>query len=127
MAGVSPQAPSITEAGKILADPNLTDWRAILYVLVFVTIGFFVFTVWREMLMHSERKLMADERKEIRALAQAFSESASKVADSLAQHSASISLSLGDLATKIAVLAALTGRAEATIARAQEESSHASK
>lgn len=88
--------PDVIEAGRVMA--TLDDWRAIMFVMLFIIVFLLLFTMWREWAMQSERKLM-------RGLATSFAESAGKVADSLA-----------DLSTKIAVLSALTARAESYIA-----------
>lgn len=99
------QPPNVVEAGKILA--TLDDWRAVMFMFAFIIIFLLFFTIWREWAMQSERKLMATERKEMRELASSFASSAGMVANSLA-----------DLTTKIAVLAALTARAEVAISTA---------
>lgn len=99
------QPPDVIEAGKVLA--NLDDLRAIMFMSAFVIIFLLIFTMWREWAMQSERKLMASERKEMRDLASSFAASAGLVANTL-----------GELTTKIAVLSALTARAEAAISTA---------
>lgn len=102
------QAPDVIEAGRVMA--TLDDWRAImfiiLFVFVFIVVTLLAFIVWRE-------NAMQKERVALRELAKSFSDSAADVAKSL-----------GDLSTKIAVLAALTARAEATIDKATSEKDH---
>lgn len=107
--------PDIVEAGRVLA--TLDDLRAIMYMAAFVIIFLLIFTVWREWAMQVERKNMTLERAEMRGLAASFADSASKVANSLSE-----------LSTKIAVLAALTARAEASIAEgSSREKDHVQK
>lgn len=105
-----PQAPDVIAAGKVLA--TLDDWRAVMFMFAFIIIFLLIFTIWREWAMQSERKLMAAERKEMRELAGSFAASAGLVANTL-----------GELTTKIAVLSALTARAEAAISTADTSSS----
>lgn len=96
-----PQNPDVIEYGRVLA--TLNDWRAIIFTIVFVFIFIFIFLmaliIWRE-------KAMMVERRENRDLAVSFADSASKVAHSLSE-----------LSTKIAVLSALTARAESIITK----------
>lgn len=96
-----PQPPDVIEAGQVLAE--LTDWRAMMFVLILVIVFLLFFIIYREWVMSRERAAMRD-------LANSFASSASEV-----------SHSLSDLATKIAVLAALTARAESSIARASKD------
>lgn len=103
-----PSTPDVIEAGRVLA--QLDDLRAIMFMAGFVIVFLLVFTVWREWAMHVERRLMVEERKAIRELAQSFSESAKEVGKAL-----------GELGTKIAVLSALTARAESAVASSKQE------
>lgn len=88
--------PDVDKAGEVLA--TLNDWRAMLFFMGVIIVFLLCFIAWREWAMQGERK-------EMRVLAASFAESAGRVANAL-----------GELSTKIAVLSALTARAEALIA-----------
>ena len=66
--------PDINEAGRVMAELN--DWRAIVFVLVFVITMLLIERLWAQ-------REMRLERREMRDLAKSFSDSATKVADAL--------------------------------------------
>ena len=85
--------PDINEAGRTLA--QLNDWRAIVFVLVFIIVVMTIERLWNT----REARL---ERKQMRDIANNFAESATKVGDALA-----------GVEREIIVLRALAGRVEA--------------
>lgn len=86
--------PDINEAGRVMA--QLNDWRAIVFVLVFIIIAFIIERFW----MQREMRL---ERQQLREVATIFGNSAEKVSEAL-----------NSLKTEITVLRAVSSRVEAT-------------
>lgn len=96
--------PNVTKAGEVLA--QLNDWRAILYVLVFIIVCMIIERVWMQ---HN----MVKERQQMREVAASFATSAEKVGEALS-----------GLRVEVMVLRALSSRVEATTVAAAEGEPH---
>lgn len=96
-------AADAVESGRVLA--NLNDWRAMTWVLVVVIAMLLLERVWARIDMRIERKQMHAERQQIRELAKDFADSANKTSDALA-----------GITAQMAVMQALSARAEAYLA-----------
>lgn len=98
--GTQPTIPDINATGEVLA--HLNDWRAIVFVLVFII----VVLLWERIWTQREMRL---ERREMRDLTQSFANSAEKV-----------SRALSSLRLEVMVLRATASRVESVVASSIE-------
>lgn len=99
--GTNPSVmPNVNGAGEVLA--HLNDWRAIVFVLVFII----VVLLFERTVSQREMRL---ERREMRELSRSFAESAEKV-----------SRALSSLRLEVMVLRATASRVESVVASSIE-------
>ena len=98
--GTQPSLPNVNEAGEVLA--HLNDWRAIVFVLVFIIVVLLLERIWAQ-------REMRLERREMRGLTESFANSAEKV-----------SRALSSLRLEVMVLRATASRVESVVASSIE-------
>jgi hypothetical protein len=83
-------SPDVVEAGRVLA--TLPTLWGILFMAALIIVFLLIFTIWREVAMQSERKLMMQERSEMKQLAKSFADSAMAGAQVMSEVSAKMTV-----------------------------------
>lgn len=107
------QAEGVIRAGEVMA--TLNDWRAILFIMLFVMISLIGIIFYLVTSNRLERKAMVDERKVIAEQAAEERRRIDIVADKFTAAAAKLGENFGRVSEELAVLRAVTSRVESNV------------